>query len=99
MSEQRNSNDFQEIPIKFTKSKISKLITAISITDTPKYLFENLNKLFLLSNEGEKFLISLFSIQSKDQFEKNTNDNNFSIKLKELIYFLIISFNFDFFDN
>ena len=102
MSEQRNSNDFQEIPIKFTKSKISKLITAISMTDTPKYLFENLNKLFLLSNEGEKFLISLFSIQSKDQLDKNNknvNDNNFSIKLKELIYFLIISFNFDFFDN
>ena len=102
MSEQRNSNDYQEKPIKFTKSKTSKLITAISNTDNPKYLFENLNKLFLMEDEGEQFLINLFFIKPEEQNKnnnKNKNDNSFSFKLKELLYFLIINFNFYFFDN
>ena len=105
MSEQRNGNDFQELPIKFTKSKISKLITAISNTDNLKYLLENLNKLFIINDEGEQFLINLFSFKSKNEQNKNNNNNKninknkFFVKLKELLYFLILSFNFYFFDN
>ena len=99
MSKEINDDCKKESPIKFTKTKISKMITAISTTDTPKYLFENLNKIFLNHNEGEMFLIDLFLMKSKDKNEtKKVASNKFSLKLKELIYFLIINFNFDFFE-
>jgi hypothetical protein len=52
-------------------------------------------------DEGEQFLMNLFSIKSNKQNEKDNkdiNDNKYSIKLKELIYILIIHFNYYFFD-
>ena len=63
MSKEMKNNSLNEPLIKFTKSKISKIIQSISTTDTPKYLFENLNKLFLSHNDGEEFIINLFSIK------------------------------------
>ena len=101
MSEKRNINIYQESPIKFTKSKISKIISAITSSEIPKYLFENINKLFMDQDEGERFLMNLFSIKSNKKNEKDNkdiNDNKYSIKLKELIYILIIHFNYYFFD-
>jgi len=101
MSEKRNINVCQESPIKFTKSKISKIISAITSSDIPKYLFENINRLFMDQEEGEQFLMNLFSIESekkKGKDKKDINDNKYSIKLKELIYIVIIHFNYYFFD-
>ena len=102
MSEKRNINVYQKSPIKFTKSKISKIISAIISSDIPKYLFENINKLFMEQDKGEQFLMNLFSIKSNKQNEKDSkdiNDNKYSIKLKELIYILIIHLNYYFFDT
>ena len=98
MSEKRNgNNDENKSKIIFSKSQISKLITSITSTDNTKYLFESINKLFINHYEAKEFLINLFSI--KRSKEGNKNDAKFSLKLKELIYFLIISFNFNFFNN
>ena len=102
MSEIKNGNDENKFQNLFNKSKISKIITSISTTDNPKYLFESLNQLFLNNVESNQFLINLFSMKSQKEeniMDNNNNKNKFSLKLKELIYFLIINFNFEFFNN
>ena len=98
MSEKMNDNDENKYPNLFNKSKISKIITSITSTDNPKYLFESLNKLFLNHNEAKQFLINLFSMKIKIE-ENKKDDNKYSLKLIELIYFLSVNFNFDFFNN
>ena len=99
MSEKRNGNDENKLQNFFNKSKISKIITSIITSDNPKYLFESLNKLCLNKIEFEQFLINLFSMKSQ-KGENTPNDKyKFSLKLKELIYFLISNFNFEFFNN
>ena len=99
MSEKRNGNDENKLQNFLNKSKISKIITSIITSDNPKYLFESLNKLCLNKIEFEQFLINLFSMKSQ-KGENILNDKyKFSLKLKELIYFLISNFNFEFFNN
>ena len=99
MSEKRNGNDENKLQNFLNKSKISKIITSIITSDNPKYLFESLNKLCLNKTESEQFLINLFSMKSQ-KGENILNDKyKFSLKLKELIYFLISNFNFEFFNN
>ena len=98
MSEKMNGNDENKPQNLMNKSKIAKFLTSITTTDNPKCLFESINKLFLNKSESKQFLINLFSMNTTT--EKNKTDNNkFSLKLKELIYFLIINFNFKFFNN
>ena len=99
MSEKRNGNDENKLQNFLNKSKISKIITSIITSDNPKYLFESLNKLCLNKTESEQFLINLFSMKSQ-KGENILNDKyKFFLKLKELIYFLISNFNFEFFNN
>ena len=99
MSELKNGNDENKFQNILNKSTISKILSSISSTDNPKYLFESLNKLFLNKIEAEKFIINLF--QMKNQKEENTKDfkSKYSLKLKELIYFIIVNFNYDFFND
>ena len=99
MSEKINGNDENKSQNILNKSKISKIITSITTTDNPKYLFESLNKLFLNQQESKQFLINLFSIKGKKDENKIDDNNKISLKLKELLYFLIINFNFKFFNN
>ena len=100
MSKKINGNDENKFQNILNKSKISKIITSITTTDNPKYLFESLNKLFLNQQESKQFLINLFSMKEKKDENKIIDDNNkISLKLKELLYFLIINFNFKFFNN
>ena len=98
MSKEINDISKKEPPTKFTKTKIANLITAISTTKITNYLFENINKLFLNQNEGQIFLIDLFSMKLKTNHESKKSMSKFPLKLKELLYFLIINFNFDFFE-
>ena len=81
MSEKINGNDENKFQNLFNKSKISKIITSISTTDNPKYLFESLNQLFLNNIESNQFLINLFSMKS--QKEENSMDNNNKIFMKK----------------
>ena len=98
MSEKMNGNDENKFQNLMNKSKIAKFLTSITTTDNPKYLFESINKLFLNKSESKQFLINLFSMNTTTE-ENKTDNNKFSLKLKELIYFLIINFNFKFFNN
>ena len=98
MSEIKNGNDENKFQNIFNKTNISKIITSITTTDNPKYLFESLNKLFLNKIEAEQFIINIFSMK-KEKEENISDKSKFSLKLKELIYFFIISFNFDFFNK
>ena len=98
MSEKMNGNDENKFKNLMNKSKIAKFLTSITTTDNPKYLFESINKLFLNKSESKQFLINLFSMNTTTE-ENKTDNNKFSLKLKELIYFLIINFNFKFFNN
>ena len=99
MSEIKNGNDENKFQNIFNKSTISKILLSISSTDNPKYLFESLNKLFLNQFEAEKFLINLFEMKSQKGENIIDNKYKYSLKLKELIYFIIVNFNYEFFND
>ena len=91
MSKKINGNDENKFQNILNKSKISKIITSITTTDNPKYLFESLNKLFLNQQESKQFLINLFSMKEKKDENKIIDDNNkISLKLKELLYYIFL---------
>ena len=99
MSEIKNGNDKNKIKNILNKSTISKILLSISSTDNPKYLFESLNKLFLNQFEAEKFLINLFEMKSQKGENIIDNKYKYSLKLKELIYFIIVNFNYEFYND
>ena len=99
MSEIKNGNDENKNKNILNKSTISKILLSISSTDNPKYLFESLNKLFLNQFEAEKFLINLFEMKSQKGENIIDNKYKYSLKLKELIYFIIVNFNYEFFND
>ena len=99
MSEIKNGNDENKFQNILNKSTISKILLSISSTDNPKYLFESLNKLFLNQFEAEKFLINFFEMKSQKGENIIDNKYKYSLKLKELIYFIIVNFNYEFFND